>query len=100
MNKEQKKRMASREFVGTDSEQAEITYTIQVSGKHVELHRGWEEEWDNADGTGQDDGHDCWLMTVDDLKKFVECATWTIQKSEAFEAAHPNKKDDNHDATI
>lgn len=92
MDKEQRKRMANREFVGTDPEQNEITYAIQVSGGRVWLHRQWEEEWDNEHGTGPDEGHDCWLMNVDDLKKLVECATWAIEKSEAFEAAHPVKQ--------
>jgi hypothetical protein len=88
MNKEQRKRMATREFIGMDPDQTEITYTVQVSGNRVELMRTWEEEWDNESGTGHDVGHDCWIMSLDDLKKLVGCATWTIEKSEAFEAAH------------
>lgn len=89
MNKEQRKRMAEREFVGGDPEQQEITYAVQVSMGRAWLHREWEHEWDNEHGTGPDTSHECWPMSIADLKKFVECANWAIQKSEAFEQAHP-----------
>lgn len=93
MDKEQRMRMSEREFIGTDPEQTEITYTIQVSGGRAWLHRTWEEDWDNESGTGPDTGHDCWPMSTEDLKKFVKFATTAIQKSEEFEAAHPQKPD-------
>jgi hypothetical protein len=98
MSKLQRERMADRAFVGTDPEQTPITYTVKVSGGRAWLHREWEEGWDNEDGTGPDTGHDCWVLSLADLKKLVECATWTIQKSEAFEAAHPLHLESNEQA--
>jgi hypothetical protein len=91
MDETQRKRMAYRGFGGTDPEDPEraISYTVQVSGRRAWLHREWDEEWENADGTGRDTSHECWEMSVDDLKKLMECANWTLQTSEAFEAAHP-----------
>lgn len=87
MNKEQKKRMAYREFVG--SGESNITYRIQVSMGCTELHRFIEHEWDNEDGTGYDISHDCWPMGIEDLKRFVKFASVCIELSEAFEQAHP-----------
>ena len=43
MDKEQRKRTATREFFGTDPDQTEITYTLEVSGDRVEISRTWEE---------------------------------------------------------
>lgn len=95
MNKEQRRRMAWRGFTGAGEEsgQADINYTIQVSGKRVEMHREWPEEWDNEDGTDRDIGHECWIMSLDDLKKMVTNAQWCIEKSEAFEKAHPQESE-------
>lgn len=90
MSNEQRRRMAERQFESTDPEQRrEMSYTIQVSGGRVWLYRKWEEDWDNEQGTGHDVACDCWSMSVGDLKELVKGATWTIEKSEAFERANP-----------
>lgn len=83
MDKEQRKRMAYRGF-----NQADIEYTIQVSGERVELHQIYEAPWDDEHGT-PDEHHECWIMSKDTLKKLIGAATWCIEKSEKFEASRP-----------
>lgn len=85
MDKEQKKRMANREFVSDEEGHLETTYTIRVSGQVAELQR-------NVDDPTDEDGFhesDIWGMSLDDLKKIIKHANWCIEHSEAFEAAHP-----------
>lgn len=95
MDKEQRKRMAERTVIQADEGQGDIEYTIQVSGDRVEIHQTYDHEWENEYGTGPDVSHETWVMSKDVLKKLLGAGQWCIEKSEAFEAAHPvdsNKK--------
>lgn len=96
MNKEERQRMAYQTFVEEgllyedgSVEAAETTWTVQVSGQRVELHQQWDSPFDNEDGSGPDEEHKTWVMSLDTLKKLIASAQWCIQKSEAFEKAHP-----------
>lgn len=85
MDKEQKKRMANRTIIQEADQN--IDFTVQVSGDEVELHRDYEQPWDNEGGTGPDISHEVWTMNLDTLKRFIAAAQWCIEKSEAFEAS-------------
>lgn len=89
MDKEQKKRMAHRAIIQHDDDQGDIEYEIQVSGERVEIHQTYDHNWENEDGTGPDISHEMWVMSKDVFKKLLEAGQWCIEKSEAFEAAHP-----------
>jgi hypothetical protein len=93
MDTEQKKRMANRTIV--QEEDQDIEFTIQVSGDEVELHRDYEQPWDNEHGTGPDVSHEVWTMSLDTLKRFLTAARWCVEKSEAFESAHPKSSHDD-----
>lgn len=86
MKGEQRKRMAERSFSQRDEGQADINYTIQVSGERVEIHQDYVD--DESEGEEADHLHECWIMSLSTLKTLIECAQWCIQKSEAFEASH------------
>jgi hypothetical protein len=89
MDKEQRERMANQAFVQADEGQADIEYEVQVSGQRVEIHQSYDAEWDNEGGTGPDEQHEVWIMSLDSLKKLIASAQWCIEKSEAFEKSHP-----------
>lgn len=89
MDNEQRKRMANRTVVQEDEGQGDIEYTVEVSGDRVELHQTYDHEWDNESGTGPDVSHETWVMRKDILKSLIKAAQWCIEKSEAFEEAHP-----------
>lgn len=92
MNKEQRQRMAYREFAVIDPDDGEASnILIQVSGNRAELHRQWEQPWDNESGTGPDIARDTWAMSIGDLKQFIADAQWCLEKSEAFEKSHPKE---------
>ncbi len=82
MDKEQNKRMAYRSVIQSDEGQGDIEYTVKVSGDLVELHQVYEPE----EIEGQ---HEIWSMSKETLKNFIAAAQWCVEKSEAFEAAHP-----------
>lgn len=88
MDKEQRERMANRTIIQED-EDREINYTIQVSGDLVELHKTYEQPWENESGTGPDIEQETWVMSKDVFKRLLEAGQWCIEKSEAFEAKHP-----------
>lgn len=91
MNKEQRRRMASKELVFTnpDDGDLEITYRVQVSGDRAELLQQWEAPWDNESGTGNDTEVSLWAMSTEDLKKLIAAAQCAVEESEAFEKKHP-----------
>lgn len=90
MNKEQRKRMAWKGIVAQQDEgQADIEYTVQVSGNRVEIYQHYEAPWEDENGE-PDSQHECWIMSKDTLKRLIEAAQWCIEKSEAFEASHSN----------
>lgn len=93
MDKEQKKRMAYRTVVQQDDGQGDIDYTVQVSGDRVELHLDYDPEREYGDGDGPEAQSECWTMSKDILKQLITAASWCIEKSEAFESAHPISKD-------
>ena len=90
MDKEQKRRMATRTVVELDEAQAAFEYTIQVSGDCVELHQTGPEPWENEQGSGPDVSLEVWTMSKDVLKSLIKAAQWCIENSEAFEASHQN----------
>lgn len=92
MDKEQQKRMAYRTVVQEDEGQGDIEYTIQVSGERVEIHQVYNHDWDNEDGTGADTSVETWVMNKDVFKELLKAGQWCVEKSEAFEAAHPQEK--------
>lgn len=91
MDKEQQKRMAYQSFIQQDEDQADIEYTVQVSGDRVEIHQQYQAPWEDEYGDF-DEQHECWVMSKDTLKRFIKAAQWCIEKSEAFEASHPLEK--------
>ncbi len=91
MDKEQRKRMAYRTIIQHDEGQGDIGYTIEVSGDRVELHQTYNQPWEDENGTGPDVAVETWVMSKDVLKRLIEAAQWCIQKSEAFEATHPQE---------
>jgi len=95
MDKEQKKRMASRTVVQCDEGQGDIEYTVQVSGSRVELHQQYEQPYENEHGTGPDISVETWVMSKAVLKEFLKAAAWCIEQSEAYEAAHPQERRDD-----
>lgn len=93
MDSEQKKRMANRTIVQHDEGQGDIEYTVQVSGGRVELHQTYEQPWENEHGTGPDTSYEVWVMSKDVLKNLIAAAQWCIEKSEAYEASHPQESE-------
>lgn len=89
MDKEQKLRMAYREFFSEDEGHLETTYIVRVSGQAVELLRSVD------DPTDEDGFHesDLWAMSLDDLKKLIKYANWCIEHSESFERSHPKARE-------
>jgi hypothetical protein len=92
MDREQKKRTAYRTVVQQDEGQSDIDYTVQVSGDRVEIHKDYDEEWENEDGTGPDTSRETWVMSKEVFKNLLEAGQWCVSKSEAFELAHPIAK--------
>jgi len=90
MDKEQRQRMANRTII-QEGEPEDIEYTVQVSGDCVELHQTYPQPWENESGSGPDISHEVWTMSLDTFKRFMTAARWCIEKSEAFEASHPQE---------
>jgi len=91
MDKEQRRRAYIREIV-TENEEGECQLIVRVSGNAVEFTQGQQHPWDNESGTGNDETWQTWTMDLDTLKRFIHAANWCIEKSEAFEKAHPTEK--------
>lgn len=91
MNKEQKRRMASKELIFTnpDDGDLEITYVVRVSGDRAELLQQWEAPWDNESRTGNDTEVSLWAMSTEDLKKLMAAAQWAVEESEALYGLKP-----------
>ena len=94
MDKEQRMRMAERTIVQQDEDQNDIEYTVQVSGQRVEIHCDYEHPWENEGGTGPDSTRETWVMSLDVFKNLLKAGQWCIEKSEAFEKAHPKEERD------
>ncbi|SRR5258708_14685459 len=92
MDKEQRRRMASRCVAQQDEGQGDIEYTVQVSGERVEIHQDYDAEWENESGTGPDVQHEEWVMSLPTLKELIKAAQWCVEKSEAFEKSHPEDR--------
>ena len=89
--------MASRTVVQRDEGQGDIEYTVMVSGDRVEIHQEYDAEWDNESGTGPDVQREEWVMSLETFKALLKAAQWCVEKSEAFENAHPIQADGNQE---
>lgn len=88
MDKEQRERMAERTIV-EEIDEREMPLTVRVSGNVVELSLQQEMPWDNEDGTGNDEDVKTWTMSLETFKRLLKAGQWCVEKSEAFEKAHP-----------